>query len=186
MDELSKRRKWRRWLQLLEAEMHQMQEEYRLYTELREHLATKPDWVSWVDTLYLVGVSLAIRRLVDANPRHRTVSLMKLLKEMETHAECLSRRSVLQKATASRRREVHQLFDSLAGSDSSYVPQAVFRQWTQDFAQLATPFRAWVDHRIAHYDLSADCSPPSREQVEQVLRWLRSILETLRLLLGDS
>jgi hypothetical protein len=169
----------------VEAERQQLQEEHRLYTELREHLTGKPEWVSWVDTLYLVGVSLAVRRLADANPRHRTVSLVKLLKEMEAHAECLSRRSALRQADPARRWEVHRLFDSLGGCDSTHVPQAVLRRWREDFAQLATPFRAWVDHRIAHHDLSVDCSPPSREQVEHVLQWLRSTLEVLRLFVGE-
>ncbi|GIV19925.1 MAG: hypothetical protein KatS3mg023_1676 [Armatimonadota bacterium] len=186
MDELSKRRKWRRWLQLVEAERQQLQEEHRLYTELREHLTGKPEWVSWIDALYLVGVSLAVRRLADANPRHRTVSLMKLLIELEAHAEYLSRRGALQGTDPARRWEVHRLFDSLGGSGSTHVPQAVLRRCREDFEQLTAPFRAWVDHRVAHHDLSADCPPPSREQVEQVLLWLRSTVEVLRLFVGDS
>lgn len=183
MDELSKRRKWRRWLALIEGEVQRLEEEYRLYTELREHLAGKPGWVSWIDTLYLVGVSLAIRRLADANPRHRTVSLIKLLKEMEVHAECLSRRSVLRGTDATRRAEVQQWFDDIAGGGSTHVPQAVVRRWIEDFERLTTPFRAWVDHHVAHHDLSADYPPPGRQQVEQVLQSLRSVLGILRVLL---
>ena len=137
-----------------------------------------------MDTLYLVGVSLAIRRLVDANPRHRTVSLAKLLREMEAHAECLSRRSVLQRADAAQRAEVHRLFDSIAGEDAISVPSSVIRRWIEEFECLATPFRAWVDHRVAHHDLSVDCPPPDRQQLEQVLRWLQDTLKVLNLLLG--
>lgn len=184
MDELSKRRKWRRWLALIDSDVYRLQEEHQLYTELREHLAEKVEWVSLVDTLYLVGVSLAIRRLVDANPRHRTVSLAKLLREMEAHAECLSRRSVLQRADAAQRAEVHRLFDSIAGEDAISVPSSVIRRWIEEFDCLATPFRAWVDHRVAHHDLSVDCPPPDRQQLEQVLRWLQDTLKVLKLLLG--
>ncbi len=184
MDELSKRRKWRRWLTLIDNEVHHLQEEHRLYTELREHLAGKTEWVSLVDNLYLVGVSLAIRRLADANPRHRTVSLTKLLREMEAHAECLSRRSVLQRTDAAQRAEVHRLFDSIAGEDALSVPPSVIHRWMEDLDHLTAPFRAWVDHRVAHHDLSVDCSPPNRQQLEQVLRWLRGALEVLKLLLG--
>lgn len=184
MDELSKRRKWRRWLALIETEVHRLQEEYQLYTTLREHLSGKPDWISWVDTLYLVGVSLTVRRLADANPRHRTVSLVKLLQEMEAHAECLSRRSVLQQANVAQRAEIHRLFDDIAGQGAMYIPPSVVRQWREDFEHLASPFRAWVDHRIAHHDLSVDCYPPDIQQVEQVLRWLQDTLKVLKLLLG--
>ncbi len=186
MDELSKRRKWRRWLSLIEAENRRLQEEHRLYTDLREHLTTKPEWISWIDTQYLMGVSLALRRLVDANPRHRTVSLVKLLTEMEAHAECLSRRSVLRQAEVAQRSEIRWLFERIAGEGAATVPPSVIHQWREEFARLAAPFRAWVDHRIAHHDLSVDCPPPDRTQVEQVLRWLCSCMEILRLLLGTS
>lgn len=185
MDELSKRRKWRRWLALIDSDVHRLLEEHQLYTELRKHLAEKAEWVSLVDTLYLVGVSLAIHRLVDANPRHRTVSLFKLLREMESHAECLSRRSVLQRADAAQRAEVHRLFDSIAGEDAISVSPSVIRRWIEEFECLAAPFRAWVDHRVAHHDLSVDCPPPDRQQLEQVLRWLQDTLKILKLLLGE-
>ncbi|MCL6473467.1 MAG: hypothetical protein K6U75_00240 [Firmicutes bacterium] len=183
MDELSKRRKWRRWLSIIEAENQRLQEDHRLYTELREHLREKPEWISWIDTLYLVGVSLALRRLVDANPRHRTVSLVKLLTEMETHVECLSRRRVLLQAKPAQRAEIHGFFDRIAGEGATTIPPSVIRQWREEFKHLAAPFRAWVDHRIAHYDLSVDCPPPDRAQVEQVLQWLCSRLEIVKVLL---
>ncbi|GIV15687.1 MAG: hypothetical protein KatS3mg022_1122 [Armatimonadota bacterium] len=186
MDELSKRRKWRRWLALLETEVQRLQEEHQLYTALREHLSGEPEWVSWIDTLYLVGVSLSIRRLTDANPRHRTVSLVKLLQEMEAHAECLSRRSVLQRADASQRAQIHRLFDNIAGEEAMYVPPSVVRQWREDFEHLAAPFRTWVDRRVAHYDLSVHCAPPEGQQLEQVLRWLQDTLKVLNLLIKKT
>lgn len=80
MDEPSKRRKWRRWLERIAREVERLQREHQLYAEVRNALSCKPQWVYWIDTLYLMGVSLAIRRLADANPRHRTVSLVKLLR----------------------------------------------------------------------------------------------------------
>jgi hypothetical protein len=186
MDELSKRRKWRRWLSLIEAETLRLREEHRLYTDLREHLTGKPEWLSWIDTLYLVGVSLALRRLVDANPRHRTVSLVKLLTEMEAHAECLSRRSVLQQAEAAQRADIHRLFDRIAGEGATMIPPSVIRRWREEFELLAAPFRAWVDHCIAHHDLAADCPPPDKTQVEQIVQWLCSCMKILNLLLRAS
>lgn len=183
MDELSKRRKWQRWLALIESEVQRLQDEHRTYTQLREHLSAHPQWVSWIDTLYLIGVSLAMRRLSDANQRHRTVSLVKLLKEMETHAECLSRRSALQGTDGVQRLAVHRLFDRIAGEGSSHIPQAVVRQWVEEFEQMVAPFRAWADHRIAHHDLSVHCPPPDIQRVEQVLDWLRAMLRILWLLI---
>lgn len=182
MDELSKRRKWRRWLALIEREVHRLQEEHQLYAELRAHLSERPDWVAWLDTLYLVGVSLAIRRLADANPRHRTVSLAKLLKEMEIHSGCLSRQSVLRQAKAAQRAEVQRIFDSIAGTGALTLPPSVVQRWIEEFEQLASPFRAWVDHRVAHHDLSVDCSPPDTRQVEQILLWLRDVSAVLKVL----
>lgn len=73
MDELSKRRKWRRWLEMVEAEIGRLRKDMRIYAEIHQHLADNPDWSAWLENAYLVGVSLTIRRLVDANPRHRTV-----------------------------------------------------------------------------------------------------------------
>ncbi|MDW8321905.1 MAG: hypothetical protein RMM08_11140 [Armatimonadota bacterium] len=184
MDWNSKRRKWRRWLALIETEVQRLQDEHRLYTGLREHLTGKMEWVSWLDTLYLVGVSIAIRRLADANPRHRTVSLVKLLREMETHAEYLSRRNVLQQTKPAQRAEVQRLFDEIAGDGMVSVPPSAIRQWREDFQQLAAPFRTWVDHRVAHHDLSVDCPPPDIQQTEQILSSLCSTLGILRLLLA--
>lgn len=184
MDKLSKRRKWRRWLALIETEVQRLQEEHRLYEELQGHLAGNPRWSSWIDTLYLVEVSLAVRRLADANPRHRTVSLVKLLREMEAQAECLSRRSALQRVDAAQRAEIHQLFDRVAGEGAMHVPPAAIRRWVEDFERLATPFRTWVDHRVAHYDLSVDCLPPDKRLVEQILLLLCDMLKCLKLLLG--
>lgn len=186
MDERSKRRKWRRWLERIASEVQRLQREHQLYAEVRDALSSQPQWVHWIDTLYLMGVSLAIRRLADANPRHRTVSLVKLLQEMEAHADCLSRRYALQQAAADRRARVHQLFDQLAGEGALCAPPDVFRQWREEFAHLAAPFRAWVDHCVAHHDLSATSAPPEREQVEEALAHLQRVLEVLRLLLGGG
>lgn len=184
MDELSKRRKWRRWLAMVEAEINRLQSDYQTYNEVREWIANKPGWGEWLENIYLVGVSLTIRRLADANPRHRTVSLVKLLQDMEAHTECLSRRSALRSAGTGRREEVNRLFDSLAGEGAVHIPQAVVRQWREDFGKHATPFCAWVDHRVAHHDLAVDRPPPQHRQVEQMLGFLYSIVGTLRLLVG--
>lgn len=186
MDELSKRRKWRRWLAVVEAEVGRLQSDYRTYNEVRGCIADKPGWAEWLENVYLVGVSLKIRRLADANPRHRTVSLVKLLRDMETHPECLSRRSALQSAGTSRREQVNRLFDSLAGEGTAHIPQTVLQRWREDFEKHAFPFCAWVDHRIAHYDLTVDSAPPHHQQVEQALEALHSIVETLRLLVGTQ
>lgn len=186
MDEPSKRRKWRRWLERIAREVERLQREHQLYAEVRNALSCKPQWVHWIDTLYLMGVSLAIRRLADANPRHRTVSLVKLLQEMEAHTDCLSRRSALQQAAADRRERVHQLFDQLAAEGALFVPPEVLCQLRQEFAQRATPFRAWVDHCVAHHDLSATSAPPEQEQVEEALAHLQRVLEALHLLLGGG
>jgi hypothetical protein len=184
MDELSKRRKWRRWLALIETEVDRLQEEYEVYLRLREHLEGHARWVSLLDHLYLVGVSLAVRRLADANPRHRTVSLVKLLKEMEAHPDCVSRRTVLQRAKAAHRSEVGQLFDHLAGEGAAHIPPAVLRQWREELEMLAVPFRRWVDHRVAHHDLAAEGSPPDLLQVQHVLNLLLCLLTRLKLLVG--
>lgn len=186
MDDLSKRRKWRRWLAVVEAEVDRLQSDYRTYNEVRGCIADKPGWAKWLENIYLVGVSLTIRRLADANPRHRTVSLVKLLQDMEAHPECLSRRSALQSAGASRREEVNRLFDSLAGKEAAYLPQAVVQRWRGDFEEHASPFCAWVDHCVAHHDLTADCPPPNHQHVEQMLEVLQSIVGTLRLLVGTQ
>lgn len=184
MDDLSKRRKWRRWLAMVEAEVNRLQNDYQTYNEVRAPIAEKPEWAEWLENIYLVGVSLAIRRLADANPRHRTVSLVKLLQDMEAHSECLSRRSALRSTGATRREQVNRLFDKLAGEGAVQLPQAVVRQWREDFEKHAAPFCAWVDHRVAHHDLTVDCPPPQHQHVEQILGVLHSIVGTLRLLVG--
>lgn len=184
MDALSKRRKWRRWLAMVEPEAARLRQDYLIYTEIRPHLASNPEWSRWLENIYLVGVSLTIRRLADMNPRHRTVSLVKLLQEMETHPECLSRRTVLRSADAGRREEVNRLFDRLAGEGALYLPPAVIRQWREDFQSRSAPFRAWVDHRVAHHDLAVRCPPPDPSQTERVLQLLADVVETLRALLG--
>jgi len=184
MDELSKRRKWRRWLEMVEAEIGRLRKDMRIYAEIHQHLADNPDWSAWLENAYLVGVSLTIRRLVDANPRHRTVSLVKLLRDMEAHAECLSRRTALRSAGASRREEVNRLFDHLAGEGAPHIPQRVIRQWREEFEAHAVPFRAWVDHHIAHRDLAVQYPPPDRAQAERILQWLQDTVATLKTLLG--
>lgn len=184
MDERSKRRKWRRWLACIAPEVEQLQREHQLYLEVWQAVSNHAEWARWIDTLYLMGVSLAIRRLADANPRHRTVSLVKLLGDMEAHANCLSRRDALQQAAAGRRARVHQLFDQLAGDGGASMPPEVFRQLNEEFVSLATPFRAWVDHCIAHHDLSVKSAPPDRKQVVEVLAHLQKTLEILQVLLG--
>lgn len=184
MDELSKRRKWRCWLGVIEAEVSRLLDERRVYRDVRERLAGNPDWVAWLDRIYLVGVSLAIRRLADANPRHRTISLVKLLQDMEIHAECLSRRSALRSADMAQREAVNRLFVHLAGEGALHIPKTVIRQWLEDFDNLATPFRMWVDHRIAHYDLSVDCPSPEHHHAERILDVLSEMIQMLKLLLG--
>ncbi len=184
MDELSKRRKWRRWLSAILAETERLCHARRLFNEVKNQVRHDPEWEEWLENLYLVGVSLVIRRLADPNARHRTISLVKLLQDMERHSGCLSRLGALRANPASRRAEVQQLFDQFAGLGSVHMPQAVIRQWREDFERVAEPFRAWVDHRIAHFDLCEESLPPTCDQIEQVLNHLDDAVIRLRLLLG--
>ncbi len=184
MDEVSKRRKWRRWLSAIAVEVERLQREQVMFWQVREQVQHNVEWLGWVENLYLVGVSIAIRRLADANPRHRSLSLVKLLKDMEQHPECLSRQTTLRANPASRREEVHRLFDQLGGAGASHLPPTVLSQWREDFLRLAEPFRAWVDHRIAHHDLVMDSARPSIEEGAHVLESVAEIVGALRLLLG--
>ena len=189
MDDLSKRRKWRRWLGRIATEVHHLQREHSRYLELREHLAGNAEWVSFIDSLYLVGVSIALRRLADANPRHRTVSLVKLLRDMEAHAECLSRRSLLQSVGAARRDQMNRFIRTIAGDTAPHLPQPVIRQWLAEFERAAAPFRAWVDHRVAHHDLTVRARPPESQHVDEALNVASRLVTILQLLLeakGDT
>lgn len=184
MDELSKVRKWRRWLAIAAEEASRLRSDHRIYQEIRAHLAGNPEWTEWAQCLYLVGVSLAVRRLADANPRHRTVSLNKLLTDMQAHADCLTRRNILRWAGTEQRNDVNRLFDRLAGEGAAVLPREVIEQWRKRFGVQAAPFREWVDHRVAHYDLRVGCPPPSDEQVESILSLLDDLCAMLRTLLG--
>lgn len=183
MDELSKRRKWRRWLSVIQTEVEALRRQQQVYHQVLERVDDQPDLRQWVEQCYLITVSLAIRRLTDTHPRYRTLSLLKLLDDMRKHSDCLSRRAALMGLGVNERNEVNRLFDTIAGRGSMHIPATVIQMWAEEFRCLAEPFRAWVDHRIAHHDYHVDAKAPAVQQAVQVLNWLSDLTRKLCTLL---
>jgi hypothetical protein len=114
--------------------------------------------------MYFDAQSVRLRRLADNDKR--TVSFRRLLLDMVSHCDVLSRDRYLatmlepERADEQRIRFANRLFDQLAGTGADFVDPAILNSFAEELERDVQKVSHCVDQYVAHRDRAAE--PPIR------------------------
>lgn len=92
--------KWQKWLKIIEPHIFQLQYskillwKYADMTKSDEDLQ-KSFFSDWLSRAYTSHTVLGIRRLIDASPKYPSISLVKLLQDIDRKPELLTRKNYI-------------------------------------------------------------------------------------------
>jgi hypothetical protein len=157
--------------------------------DAHERIREPFDFHWWIIYNYIVTTSVSIRRLMD--PRLDTISLYRLLKEIEANPGEITRRSFVSRYPAFIRQSAHRTFDKLAGSRSMSFPPLCARLDRQRLYREHRRIRTWVNKNFAHLDQknmrldqkNMRRKPPTLDELHSAVALFEEVFLKYRLLL---
>lgn len=150
------RKRWRHWLERLEPEITELQVSRHLFEEIREIIAANkkiqgPDDVHrWLFRNYAHTAAVGIRKMTDADKR--SISLSRLLEEIEAHHTAVTRETCVSWYPKRIRRAGHSFFDEVAGNGRDILPASVPARDRRHLARAEKRNRIFVNKSVAHLD----------------------------------
>jgi hypothetical protein len=198
------RARWRRWVSRLEDELQSLLISRQTFTRVADIVHSNPriqtpyHFHVWLVHNYVFALSVRIRKLMDPGKRKRirklmdpgkrkgkeSVSLLRLLKEIEDSPGAITRRSFLRQSRGEIRRAMGKEFDHIAGSGEPSLPAWVPREDRERVEQAHRRIRRWVNKRFAHLDQrNLSLRPPTLDEMNDVVDLLAHTFLKYRLLL---
>jgi hypothetical protein len=127
-----------------------------LYRKVTAMIEAKPalqvwsPFYDWMQFAYFRSQAMAIRRLVDWDPR--SVSLIKLIEEIIDHPEVLTRRRFVGLYSKPLRTHdfAHRHFETIARPGASMVDRRVIQRHRRDVLRAQRRLRRFVNKYVAH------------------------------------
>ena len=152
-----KRRVWRSWIVRIYKDASYLVVSKRTYERTGEIVRGNPAIQSpghfhdWLSRNYGLASASGVRRLTDI--RSDSVSLKRLLKEMSSNTQVLSRKSFVALYQSSMRQLGERDFDRITGGKgNAYYPKALIDDDLRQLDRAVKRIRRFVDTRLAHLD----------------------------------
>jgi len=159
--------KWLKWLETIEGHVRSMLSDRYIFREVIKIVEANPkthdpnDFVMWFVQQYVEAASIRVRRLVDRDDR--TVSLRRLLKDIEDHADAITRKWFVQQftqdhLTGDEPRDstaigmAHGAFDRWSGKGKGHADFRIVMGHRRQLEDACKAIHRYVDKRIAHHD----------------------------------
>lgn len=175
------RRRWRRWLRLIEGEIarqiswREMYDEYWDIVEGNPAVKTPGDFHDWVSRNYMAGAFIGIRRLTD--PDNRSLSLRGFLTEIQEFADAMTRGAHRSRYERGNRWLADLSFDNLARDGARTLAARSISRDLRTVEVIDRRFRRFVNKRIAHMGpKSAIRKAPSLKDLDAALMTLEKIV----------
>ena len=156
MTAVTKRRKWRRWLDRLYPEIQSLVIARHIYLKVgaivqhNSRIQTPGDFAAWITRNYVLATSVSVRKLCDR--RSDSISLYRLLDEIRRDPSVVTRRTFLQLYSVEDRCLAHRSFDRIAGTGRARLPASVVELDIQVLKRTERGIRRYVNKYAAHLD----------------------------------
>ncbi len=192
----SVRRRLRRWITRLFGDLTDLFFRRQIFLEysdvVRANNAARdpPEFDQWVRRHYAEAAALAVRRIVGQPKDRRSISLVRVLGEVESNRRAFSR-SWLRQRAAAREKSSHwgdNLIDRLVGSKARFIPVRWCQSRRRRILRCSQCLRRYVDKSVAHHDRRGVSGrlPTFDDLTSAVDEIDRVLVEVFLLITGDS
>lgn len=154
---MNKRRVWLSWIVRIYKDASYLVVSKRTYQRTGEIVRGNPAIQSpghfhdWLSRNYGLASASGVRRLTDT--RSDSVSLKRLLQEMSSNTQLLTKKSFVALYQSSMRQLGERDFDRLTGGKgNTYFPKALIDNDLRQLDRAVKRIRRFVDTRLAHLD----------------------------------
>ncbi len=149
------------WLTVIENDIVQLRASQYIFWEVQKIVSGNPKvnvenaFHEWMGAVYANSMSVGIRRLVDGDRKNKSISFVRLLKEIQRHPSILSRvryRSVFGARGKLPVSSADNDFDRHVGLGEDHVSQEAITKEIKDLRDATVGLNRYVDKRVAHYD----------------------------------
>lgn len=182
------RRKWRGWVTRVEQELTNPVISRHIYNQVRKIVLANPDirrpsdFHIWLVHNYFVATSVGIRRLTDADAR--SVSLTRLLHDIQRHSCALTRVSYVRPFPVWLKHAGSRQFDRFAGPGNTSLDPRIPQDDLKRIETKEKRIRKFVNKRVAHLDRRNRRFRPQRfDELDSMITLLERLFLKYKLLL---
>lgn len=153
-----KYQKWLKWIQIIVGDVTIMLRNRFVYNGVQSIIAANANlhqsnvFYDCFNKLYVDSVTMGIRRQLDESKRKSdSISLVKLLREIELNPEDLSRKRFIGINIPSAF-SGDQIFDARVGVGEQYIQVSAVQKEIGDLKAVGERIKTYADKRVAHTD----------------------------------
>jgi len=183
-------RRWRRWFETIRNQIHEMALDRYVYREVmamvdaNQNLKVPSIFYDWMQRVYVHDMTIVIRRLVDWDKR--TVSLIRLMREIEDHPEVITRRRFVAGYRGWLKRLGHKDFERFAQRAANQIDPRVIRRHRRELVAAQRRLREFVNRHVAHRSRRPLRRLPTYAELDACLDLLERLAKDYTLLLEQS
>jgi hypothetical protein len=187
-------RKWRTWLEQIEEDIVHLYEFRRIYKDTREIVSKNPAiqapglYHDFVASCYVAYAVMAVRRQASA-PDRDSVSLTRLLDEIEKHPSIMSRQRfvAMYPEGLPRERLAGPDYNRLAGSSGNQVSPEIVRRDRNRLDLAVKRVNMLANKRVAHLDYRKPIDPlPTYVDLDKAIDTLGGVFNKYSVLLTGT
>jgi hypothetical protein len=188
---------WDRWLEHVKGEITRLSVNRHIFWEVQEIIKKNPNiqkpssFYEWMGNLYATDAVIGVRRLLDPDAKDISISLARLLTEIERNPGVISRQRFLSLYKHSdyspdMKRHLEKLanrdFDRFAGEGKSHIDPSSIKADLLNLQEKAKNLYRYANKRVAHFDREALTELPTFNELNECLDFLETLLKKYMLL----
>lgn len=176
---------WNRDFQLLKGRAIHFADIDNVFWQVHAIIQDNPElqkggiFQNWIAYCYATSVMVGIRTIVGI--RKDSLSFTRLLGDMASHAQILTRERFLELAHSDDyyKEVAEREFDGIAGSGASHIPRKVIQADSKTLKDALSQVETYVDKHIAHYAIQQSPDEPALtyNNIRQALRKIQSLIK---------
>lgn len=183
---------WQQWLDTITADVQDLLVKRHIFRRVGEIVMANPEiqqpgaFHEFLAGSYGAAAVMAVRRQVDDDSR--AVSLLKLLFELRSRPDLVSRRRFvdLVRLRGTEAETAHHQFDEVAGKAAAHVPIRHVQRDIDVLKRNTTNLERFATLRVAHWDMKGPNTVPTFHDLHQAIDKLEKLVRAYRLIvLGD-
>jgi len=141
----------------------------------------------WLQKVYAVDASTAIRRLMDEGRHNDVISLASLVRKMKAHEDVITREWFVSQCSCphSRPGEWDRLFDELVGEGRNTIDGEALGKRVCEIKRVSKPVLEYVDKLVAHHDKKPPSKLPTWSELDGVIDAVGELFDHMCLLINQ-
>ena len=177
----NKFRQWKRQFKVIEKQITELALRRYIYREVTKLIQTnsrlqvRSAFYDWMHAVYVIDMTVSIRRLVDWN--RRTISFIRLLEDVKQHPEVISRRRFTYPYKKLMKQFGHRDYERFAKPGQNILDKSVVATDRKLLIHSQKRLRKFLNTHIAHLDKNRRRHFPTHAELELCLDTLEILVK---------